>query len=205
MPKKIVKMFVITGLVLGLVFLGYFFYFLYLIDIYNKNYSEQELVESFNDKRTEIASLRQYYNSIIPKSTWIEIEFENNNELARFGIASIDSSGTNFRRQFLDWHMKINTPEMETLLSSIGWNMATLKTLKQKLDDANCIQIESGQPTRIGFKRSGMGIYSFNVFDSPMTDSVKSLYSSDCAYIIANDKLVLEYGGGAIGSQCFPK
>ena len=92
---------------------------------------------------------------------------------------------------------------MDSILSKIGWNRTTLITLKEKLDDANCIQIESGEPTKIGFKRSGMGMYSFNVFDKPITDSVRNLFGDTCNYIIVSDKLILEYGGGAIGPQCF--
>jgi hypothetical protein len=94
---------------------------------------------------------------------------------------------------------------MDSILSTIGWNRTTLKNLKEKLDNANCIQIESGEPTKIGFKRSGMGMYSFNVFEKPITDSQKTLYRDTCSYIIASDRLILEYGGGAIGPQCFYK
>jgi len=50
-----------------------------------------------------------------------------------------------------------------------------------------------------------MGMYSYNVFDKTIADSLKNHYNDSCTYILYNDKLVLEYGGGAIGSQCFPK
>jgi hypothetical protein len=48
-----------------------------------------------------------------------------------------------------------------------------------------------------------MGRYSFNLFDKPIADSLKTAYNDGCTYIMVNDRLVLEYGGGAIGSQCF--
>ncbi|QRQ63852.1 hypothetical protein [Sphingobacterium multivorum] len=50
---------------------------------------------------------------------------------------------------------------------------------------------------------SRMERYSFNVFDKPIADSLKTAYNDGCTYIMVNDRLVLEYGGGAIGSQCF--
>jgi hypothetical protein len=99
--------------------------------------------------------------------------------------------------------LQINTERMDSIIKPMGWTRETLKKLKDKLDDANCIQIESGEPTKIGFQRSGMGMYSFNVFDKPIQDSQKANYNDSCTYIMVNDKLVLEYGGGAIGSQCF--
>ena len=73
------------------------------------------------------------------------------------------------------------------------------------MDKADCIQIESGEPTKIGWQRSGMGMFSYNVFDKPIPDSLKKQYNDSCTYIFYNKKLVLEYGGGAVGSQCFPK
>ena len=78
-----------------------------------------------------------------------------------------------------------------------------VKNLKDKLDKANCIGVTSGEPCNISFQRSGMGMYSFNVFDKPIPEREKAQYNDSCTYILANDKLVLEYGGGAIGSQCF--
>jgi hypothetical protein len=87
--------------------------------------------------------------------------------------------------------------------ASTSGYLLPLKTLKEKLDKANCIQIESGEPAKIGFQRSGMGMYSFNVFDNPIPDSLRNNYNDSCTYIMATDRLVLEYGGGAVGSQCF--
>jgi hypothetical protein len=92
---------------------------------------------------------------------------------------------------------------MDSIIQSMGWTRETFRALKEKLDNADCIQIESGEPAKIGFKRSGMGMYSFNIFDKPIPDSLKAHYNDSCTYILVNDRLVLEYGGGAFGGQCF--
>ncbi len=34
-------------------------------------------------------------------------------------------------------------------------------------------------------------------------NKLKKNYNDSCTYILLNNKLVLEYGRGAIGSQCF--
>jgi hypothetical protein len=49
-----------------------------------------------------------------------------------------------------------------------------------------------------------MGKYYYNIFDRPIPDSLKAEYNDSCTYILYNDKVVLEYGGGAVGPQCFP-
>jgi hypothetical protein len=201
--KKIIKallVLLLTGIGISG---GFLIWFLYICGAFQKDYTPKELVENFNKKQLEIYDLKKYYNDIVPQNKFVEIEFENDKELARFGITPLGNTDGNYGTSFLEWNLKVNTPRMDSILSTIGWSRATLKTVKEKLDNANCIQIESGEPAKIGFKRTGMGMYSFNVFDKPLTDSLRNLYRDSCTYIIFNNKLILEYGGGAIGPQCF--
>ncbi|MGJ1506939.1 hypothetical protein [Sphingobacterium siyangense] len=163
---------------------------------FDKNYSVTELKENFEEKRAEIYEVKNYINKIIPPNKLVHIEFENNNMV---GIFHLEVDG----KFESNWDVKINSNKADSLLQKLGWTTGTLKTLKEKLDKANCIGITSGEPCNISFQRSGMGMYSFNVFDKPIADSLKTAYNDGCTYIMVNDRLVLEYGGGAIGSQCF--
>jgi len=176
----------------------------FLFGGFDKDYSVSDLKENFEKNKNEIIALKKYYNSIVPKNKFVEIEFDNDHKLSRFGIQDIDPVTRDANGAvFLEWKLKINTERMDSIIKPLGWTRETLKTLKEKLDQANCIQIESGEPAKIGFKRSGMGMYFFNVFDNPIPPSQRERYNDSCTYILANDKLVLEYGGGAIGNQCF--
>ena len=204
MAEKIFKWILIL---LGIGFLIFVVYILMIVSAlggFDKDYSVSELKENFNKNRKEIYELKRYFNKIVPNNRFVEIEFEDDNTLFRFGIEPLDSTtGNPNGLMFLEWDLKTNNLRMEKIIKPLGWTSETLKVLKYKLDKANCIQIESGEPTKIGFKRSGLGLYSFRVFENPMNDSLRKFYSNDCTFIIANDKLVLEFGGGAIGSQCF--
>lgn len=204
MGKKIL----ITGLIIlaigVLISIGYIINIVSAFGAFDKDYSVSDLKVNFENRKTEIFELKSYFSSIAPKNRFIEIEFEDENTLTRFGIMALDSTaGDPSGPMFLEWDLKINTSSMDSILRPLGWTRETLKLLKQKLDNANCIKIESGEPSKIGFKRSGMGMYSFIVFDEPIADSLKSNYNDGCTYILVNNKLALEYGGGAIGSQCF--
>lgn len=169
-------------------------------------HNKQELIENYTKRKTQILELKNYFNSIVPKNKQVEIEFESDSKLSRFGVSSIDTAtGGIIYPIFLEWHLKTGSDKVDSVIKTIGWTQETLKDLKQMLDKANCIQIESGEPTKIGWQRSGMGMYFYNVFAMPVADSLKKHYNDSCTYILYNDKLVLEYGGGAIGSQCFPK
>ncbi len=204
MLKKILKIILILSGIGFLIFIGYTVMIIYAFGGFDKDYSVTDLKDNFEINKTKIYELKKYFNQIVPKDKFVEIEFEDDNTLSRFGISTLDSTRNGFnKRMFLEWDLKTDNPRMDSIINPLGWTRETLKTIKQKLDEADCIQIESGEPTKIGFKRSGMGIYSFNVFDKPIPENLRKKYNDSCTYILVNDKLVLEYGGGAIGSQCF--
>lgn len=204
MVKKIfIGLLILCGIGL-VIFIGYILMIVSAFGGFDKDYSVSDLKDNFEKNKTEIYELKRYFNEIVPENRFVEIEFSDDNTLGRFGIKALDSTaGDPNGPMFLEWDLKTNTQRMDSIIKPLGWTRETLKTLKEKLDEANCIQIESGEPTKIGFQRSGMGMYSFNVFDKPIPDSLRNNYNDSCTYILATDRLVLEYGGGAVGSQCF--
>jgi hypothetical protein len=204
MIKSIIKGVAVLFATMVVIFVGYVIHIIYVFGGFDKDYSVTDLKENFQKNEIKIYELKKYFNEIVPKNRFVEIEFENDNTLTRFGIKALDTTaGDPNGPMFLEWDLKTNTERMDSIIATMGWTKETLRTLKEKLDEADCIQIESGEPTKIGFKRSGMGMYSFNVFDKPIVDSLKLYYDERCTYILASDKLVLEYSGGAIGPQCF--
>ena len=94
--------------------------------------------------------------------------------------------------------------KLDSALKIINWNKENLFQIKSFLKDANCISIENGEPTTIGFARSGMGKYSFKIFNQNLDDHQIEKYNDGCNYIFYKDNIVLEYGGGVMGPQCFP-
>lgn len=204
MKQKILLGFLILCGIGLAIFIGYVVLILSAFDGFDKDYSVSDLKDNFEENKIEIYELKRYFNEIVPKNRFVEIEFNDDNTLGRFGIRPLDSTAGDINGpMFLEWDLQINTQRMDSIIQPMGWTRETLNTLKEKLDRANCIQIESGEPAKIGFQRSGMGMYSFNIFDRPIPDSLKAKYNDSCTYILANDRLVLEYKGGAVGSQCF--
>jgi hypothetical protein len=180
-----------------LIFIGFWVYTMAVfVGAFDTTYSEKDLVDNYKAKSNEILSLKTYINSITPAGMTVDIEYEDNSTLAIFHVAHNSSRDDN-------WDIKVDSKKTEILLKKLGWTIETLSTIKEKLDNANCISVTSGEPNNIGFQRSGMGKYSYNLFDKPIADSLKASYNDSCTYILYNDKVVLEYGGGVIGQQCF--
>lgn len=122
-------------------------------------------------------------------------------------VASLDSATgkIDINSIFQDWDLSIDGRKVDSVCQSLHWTLETLMAIKQKLDAAHCISVQNGLPCKVGFQRSGMGMYSYDLFPTPMSDSLRSRYNDSCTYIAYSPTLFLEYGGGAVGPQCFPK
>lgn len=202
--NKIWKWILVVLGVFVLMAIAWFVSLLSAFGFFDKAYSTDELKANFEEKKVEIYELKRFFNKIVPKDRFVEIEFSGDDKLVRFGIKALEATaGDVTGPMFLEWDLSTRTVKMDSLIKPMGWSRATLEELKEKLDNANCIQIESGEPAKIGFKRSGMGMYFFNVFDNPMPDSLKRYYNESCTHIYVGPKLALEYAGGAVGPQCF--
>jgi hypothetical protein len=191
-----------TLILVGIGILTYGSFWIYAIVSFvggfDKSYTVQDLIENYNNKTKEITELKNYVNRIVPVGMSVDIEFDCNNKFVFFHV--IDNG--NYDR---NWNLKLNTAKTDSLLQKLNWTKEILKTLKAKLDNANCVSVNSGDPCNIGFQRSDIGKYFYNLFDKPIGDSLKKNYNDSCTYILYNDSVVLEYGGGAIGPQCFPE
>ena len=135
MAKKIFKwILVLLGIGL-LIFIGYILMIVSAFGGFDKDYSVSELKENFNANKKEIYELKRYFNKIVPKNRFVEIEFEDDNTLFRFGIDPLDSTAGNPNGpMFLEWDLKINNLQMEKIIKPLGWTSETLKVLKYKLD-----------------------------------------------------------------------
>ncbi|NML57807.1 hypothetical protein [Chryseobacterium cheonjiense] len=167
--------------------------------IFERDYSIDELKTEYNDKEKEIDDLIKYFNQIKPKDKNVAIEFKNDKILERLVIVPSDTA----KKSYQGWDINVKSLYQQEFKKDLNWSEDQVDELKNRLDEANCISIEDGEPIKIGFKRYGMGMYSFNVFQKNETD--RSLFNDGCTYILVNYKLALEYGGGAIGRQCFSK
>lgn len=202
--EKTIKYFFIGILIVGGVCLVGVIVFSFMVAVasgsFDKNYSVSELKDEYFSKEKEIGELIKYYNQIKPDGYLVDIEFEDDKTLGRLTISTHEDSLNQVIYQ--KWDVDIKDLQKDSLKNILNWKEQDIFKLKKKLDKANCISVEDGEPIKIGFKRSGFGMYSFNIFQSIQTDRTE--YNNQCEYILVNRYLALQYGGGAIGAQCFP-
>ncbi|MEP6262811.1 MAG: hypothetical protein ABJ092_14640 [Gillisia sp.] len=197
MNRALKGLLIFSGIILFV--LGGFYLFLHFAfdGIFTgPSYDKKDLIENYEERTEEILDAKDYFKSILPEGARVTIEFDNDKELGIFHV-KIDSISQN------NWNLKINSSKVDSLLTELRWTTETLNTLKYKLDKAKCISIAGKDPVVVGWQRSGMGKFSYVIFDQNLNQDKMESYNDGCTYIFYKDNLVLEYGGGAIGMQCF--
>ncbi|MBF9253173.1 hypothetical protein I2I11_07705 [Pontibacter sp. 172403-2] len=171
--------------------------------------SKKGLIENYKKHSVEIEKLKKEYSKLVPDSLIISIEFNAENKIISTP-ESIDlkvyRKNSNGQNSVIEqgWNLNRDSEELSKMLRLIDWNQNTLTEIKALLDSANCISIENGENTSIGFARSGMGKYFYLVFNDNLAKNEIEKFNDGCAYIFYKNNIVLEYGGGAVGPQCFP-
>ncbi|UOQ74732.1 hypothetical protein [Hymenobacter cellulosilyticus] len=193
------RLLITTGVVVALMVGAYTCWLIVLahaFGAFDPTYTKADLIRHYEAKAPELWALNAYINSIVPAHQSVDIEFDGQRTIPIFHLKVNGIYDSN-------WDVKWDSAQADTLLHQLGWTRQTLTTLQAKLDQAGCISIASGEPCTIGYQRSGMGKYSYNLFSGPLSDSLKVQYSSGCTHIVYKPQVVLEYGGGAVGPQCF--
>ena len=169
--------------------------------------SKKELISNIDSNFEKINLLKTSYLKLVPKDYIVSIEFNPADKIAStkesidLGIEHKYNNQTDYKKK---WNLEYSSKVLAEMIKPLGWTNETLTTIKKLLAEANCVSIENGNITTIGFARSGMGKYFFKLFDSDLNSEQIKKYNDGCTYIFYKKNIVLEYGGGAVGSQCFP-
>lgn len=113
-----------------------------------------------------------------------------------------------YRRMLPDSSQLIVEFENRSMPQSIVLNKQDMEKLENELEDCGCIGIEINNYSNpdystLRFRRIGMGMYSFRLYDHPLTPQQQDSINADDCLIVYNDSTVFEFGGGAFGIQHF--
>ncbi len=220
--KRLIVVLVITvAISIGIYLLRGFFAFIFFF-ISMDNSSKDELIENYQMNKTSIFSLSEYFEKIVPEEYKVYIEFTDKKHIDLWVYEKADSVYSQWTCLFQQWdidpfdyEMKPltkydsskyapKTKDLSLIKNKLNWTDSIFIKIKENLDKANCISIENGNPTEVGFARSGMGKYFYYLFSDSIPNSEIKKWNDSCMYIYYDPQIVLGYGGGAIGSQCFP-
>lgn len=178
-----------------------------------------DLIENYEKKTSEIITLKDYFENIVPENFKVKIRYKSADvvDLAVYEKLT-DSSGNEllFRKWDIDifdydeepqtdyerkYHGKTNS--LEIVKDKLSWTDTTFEELYAKLESANCIGISNWKPIEIEYGYNGLGVYSYKVFDQNLDDGEVAKFNDGCQDVFYKKNVVLSYGGGAVGMQCF--
>ncbi|HXB05784.1 MAG TPA: serine hydrolase [Puia sp.] len=169
--------------------------------------SKKAMIANLDSNFANIQTLNTTYAKLVPKDYVVEIEFNPADPLLSTPESidlEITHNAGNTNSHDKKWQLLYGSTELTEILKPLGWTNQTIQTIKALLAKAKSVSIENGDITTIGYARSGMGKYSFKLFAKPLNKTDVNDYNDGCRYIFYKDNIVLEYGGGAVGPQCFP-
>ncbi|TCZ72192.1 hypothetical protein [Flaviaesturariibacter aridisoli] len=169
--------------------------------------SKKELIANIEQRFDKILLLKDTYRQLVPKNYFVSIEFNPADNITMTD-ESIDlkiehrvNGSSTYDQQ---WNLRFGSDTLARMIGQLGWTAQTLNRLKKLLAEAHCVSIENGPVTTIGYARSGMGKYSYLLFAQNLTPAQIEKYNDGCTTLFYKKNMVLKYGGGAVGPQCFP-
>ena len=161
------------------------------------------MAKHYEKNKKEMEELVECTDRALDDSIYVHLEFEGG-EVAMFHISS---KGDSYIRQ--SWNDEA-VRRKDSLMRVVGLTPEEYGNIRQRLDRIDCIGIakDTSHPngkTVIYFRRVGMGMYSFILFNNPINQEEKDEFMKSYEYIPYSDRVIFQYGGGVFGKQYFTK
>jgi hypothetical protein len=176
---------------------------------------------NYQEKKSEIDSLEAYFYKIKPKDLALYIRFNSDDNInfkldqkdywnkSTWYIEDIfDESG-----QFHKFDVDLDDKELKRALRIVNLNEEKLEKLRSYLEKAKCISVSNGfsfsddvqaDYISIGYPTYDLYGLEYVIFEKGLeTNKVNKIIES-CSFKKINNKVLVQYGGPAFGSDCFP-
>ena len=157
------------------------------------------MAEHYDNNVSGLRDLIDYTNQSLDKGAEMRLEFEHSG-ISIFHVKRNDSIWS------CNWDVS-SDEKIDSLMQVVGLSHEELKNIRRKLKEIGCISIETATThsdyADIGFRRVGLGMYSYRIYNRPVNAEERKEYLEDPMFIPYTDKVLFIYGGGAIGPQSF--
>ncbi len=156
------------------------------------------MAEHYERNKEGLRELEAYARKAMDRGAYIHLEFDGRH-IPIFHVKTPDDSLGSY-----NW----DADQLQDSLRAVaGLTADEMRGLRERLADLDCISVELRQDApaiTIGFRRVGLGMYFFRLYDKPLTAPEWQEAMDDEALVPYNRRVVFEYGAGAIGSLAFP-
>jgi len=184
-----------------------------------KSKRKSDLIANYEERSSEIMKVADYFEQIVPQNFKVRIRYESSDEIDLVVYEKLNDTTDNellFRKWNIDIENYVEEPQsdydkkyhgktnsFELTKTKLNWTNETIDELYEKLEIADCIGISNWEPVEIEYGYNGLGVYSYKIFNEKLNEELIEKYNDGCNNIYYKENIVLSYGGGAIGMQCF--
>ncbi|QHL86881.1 hypothetical protein GU926_05285 [Nibribacter ruber] len=176
---------------------------------------------NYEEKKSEIDSLASYFNKIKPKELVLFIRFNSDDNIdfkldqknyhdktTWYTEAIFDDYG-----QFHRFDIDLDNKELEDAFKIVNLDKEKIEKLRTYLDKANCNSISNSfsipdklkiDYSSIGYPTNDLYGLEYLIFDTIPEQAIIDEIVKGCNFKKINKRILVQYGGPAFGSDCFP-
>lgn len=159
------------------------------------------MAEHYEKHSAELGQFLSFVDRALDDSASVKLEFE----YGKASIFHVAAKGDSV----MSCHWDDAEEKKDSLMQVVGLTPVEYDKIHNFLRSLDCIGVEMTKAhlnaeTVINFRRVGMGMYSFVLYNTSISSKKKEEFMSNYMYIPYNDKAVFMYQGGGFGRQAFP-
>lgn len=170
--------------------------YLVFTGFFDKKYTREELAKNFLLHEDNFKDLTVYFKTLT--------QHEDNYNIS-FGLAKDDHVNLVILPKIVDPANRIlggndlafESPQLDSVLTILGWNIDIIKTLKEKLSRTNCHWIKTSEADNssitISPNQKAWSAYSYIVHSRPIGDSLYSRFGKPISSSQFGSHVVLNY------------
>jgi len=191
---KIIRIFLVSAVVITICL--FCFVQLSLSDVFDKKYTRVELTENFIQNEKAFVEVENLFVSKLPMLTDQKISFglSKGNKFSLIIIPTIIDSKSHI---IGGYDLEVNSIQLDSALTTLGWTVETVTLLKKKLSKTNCDWIRTSEirfhPIQIYPNQNGWGSFDYLIFDKPISDSLVQIYGRPISNSTFGRRVELNY------------
>jgi hypothetical protein len=192
MNKSMIIFFIVVGV--GALFF-YSYKNLFFTGSFDKKYTREELTQNFVKHENDFYNLATFFNEKVSKNKELKVSFG----LGKGNKVNLILSPLtiNLNNKIIGGeNIEFDSPTLDSALAVLGWTNETLKHLREKLSKTNCDWIRTTEinsnPVEVYPNQKGWSSFSYQIFDVPISDSLKQIHGKPISNIEFGSKVVLK-------------
>jgi hypothetical protein len=181
----------------------------------------EDAKENYLEKAEQINLVSDYVCKISPKNLNLFIRFTEDEKIAiTLSQKNYEDKASWVKNSLFDKYgafhsdeQPINSPKVLAFLQFMNWEQTRLDTLHTLLQDANCDSIgkfakdgiAENEYVSIGYPTNDFYGLTYQVYNAALSEQNQKTFLDKCNIDLVNEKVLIEYGGPAWGSDCIPE